>query len=41
MSSLVELYSDCQKNVPLYERFFVTTTYAAIPYFGAKIWKAV
>ena len=28
------LYSDCQKDVPLYGRLFVTTTYAAIPYFG-------
>ena len=37
----VALHNDCQINVPLYKRYFVTTTYAAIPYFGTKIWKAV
>ena len=29
--------SDYQKNVPLYKRYFVTTTYAAVPYFGTQI----
>ena len=32
----LSVYRGCQKNVPLHKRFFVTTTYAAIPYFGKK-----
>jgi len=28
-------YTDCHNFVPLFQRFFSTTTYAAIPYFGA------
>jgi len=27
-------YSGCQKNAPLFERFFATTTYTSLPYFG-------
>jgi hypothetical protein len=27
-------YSGCQKNVPVFKRFFSTTTYAAIPSLG-------
>ena len=27
-------YSGCQKNVPLFERFFATTAYTSLPYFG-------
>ena len=34
MSACLTEYSGCQKNVPLHKRFFVTTTYAANPYFG-------
>ncbi len=32
-----ELYSGCQKNVPVFKRFFSTTTYAAIPQFGTLL----
>jgi len=32
--AIVRLYRGCLKNVPLYKRFFATTTYAAIPYSG-------
>jgi hypothetical protein len=28
---LIGFYSGCQKNVPVFKRFFSTTTYAAIP----------
>jgi hypothetical protein len=34
-------YSGCQKNVPLFERFFPTTTYTTNPYFGIYFLKAV
>ena len=30
----IQLYRGCQKNGPYHERFFVTNTYAAIPYSG-------
>ncbi len=35
------LHSGCQKNVPVFKRFFSTTTYAAIPLLGTLLWKAV
>jgi hypothetical protein len=30
-----------QKEVPLYKRFFVATFFAALPFSGPQIWKAV
>jgi hypothetical protein len=32
--TLFSFYSGCQDNVPIGERYFVTTTYAAILFFG-------
>jgi len=31
---LSAIYSGCQKNVPLFERFFATTPYTSLLYFG-------
>jgi len=38
---LILFFSGCQKDVPVFKRFFSTTTYTAIPYFGTSFWKAV
>jgi hypothetical protein len=37
--SAIQLYSGCQKNVPIFKRFFYnrTTLYAAIPQFGTLL----
>jgi hypothetical protein len=35
------IYSGCQKNVTLFERFFVTTTYTSRQYFDTYFLKAV
>jgi hypothetical protein len=37
------VYSGCQKNVPVFKRFFYNRTffYAALPYFGTLSWNAV
>jgi hypothetical protein len=36
-------YSGCQKNVPVFKRFFYNRTffYAALPNFGTLLWKTV
>jgi len=35
------VYGDCQKSVQLFERFFSTTPYPSIAYFGIYFLKAV
>jgi hypothetical protein len=43
ISNQSSTYSGCQKNVPIFKRFFYnrTSAYAALPYLGTLLWKAV
>jgi hypothetical protein len=43
---MAAIYRGCQKNVPVFKRFFLqpynrATVSAAIPYFGTLLWKTV